>query len=135
MIYLRPDILMAIAVAACIGGGLAVAASVWWWSKRLETVTKRLERSDAAMQATSQQLVQARKQLQELKLEVASAKTKGPTTPPAQGPRLTVEQARAERARLEAELARKDIGDDLVVRGASANHGFADTQVIAGVSG
>jgi hypothetical protein len=132
MIYLRPDILMAIAVAACLGAALAVAASAWWWAKRLETVNARLQRSEAAAQTTGQQLVQARKQVQELKLELA-AKPKAPAAAP---PRQTFEQAMAERARLEAELAHKDLGDDLVARRPGpANHGFADTQVIASTHG
>ena len=127
MIYLRPDILMAIAVAACLGAAVGAAVSAWWWGKRLETVSKRLGRSEAAFQTTGQQLLQARKQVQELKLELAAK----PKSVPAQPPRQTVEQAMAERARLEAELARQDLGEDLVVRRDRSNHGFADTQVIA----
>ena len=130
MIYLRSDILMAIALAACLGAALAAALSAWWWGKRLETVTRRLERSETANQVTGQQLLQARKQVQDAKLELA---TKPRTA--AAPPRQTVEQAMAERARLEAELARKDLGDDLVVRRADGNHGFADTQVIASAHG
>lgn len=131
MIYLRSDILMAIALAACLGGALAAAISAWWWGKRLDTVSKRLERSESANQATGQQLLQARKQVQDAKIELATK----PKSAGAAPPRQTVEQAMAERALLEAELARKDLGDDLVVRRAGAHHGFADTQVIASANG
>ena len=134
MIYLRPDILMAIAVAACLGAAAAVAVSAWWWGKRLETVTSRLQRNEAAAQTTGQQLVQARKQVQDLKLEIA-AKPKAAVAATAP-PRQTYEQAMADRARLEAELAHKDLGDDLIARRPGvANHGFADTQVIASTHG
>lgn len=128
MIYLRPDILMVIAVAACLAAALAIGVASWWWSRKLGAHAARLAKSDQARQFTSQQLLQARKQIEGLKAELA-ARPRPASAPAAVPARTTLQDAMAERKRLEAELAKGDLVDD--PRGRRSAHGFENTQVLA----
>ncbi|MEO8080380.1 MAG: hypothetical protein ABI641_07610 [Caldimonas sp.] len=115
-----------------VGASAALALAVgatwfacrWWYSRKLLAAAQRLHKSDQGRHFANQQTMQARRQIETLKAELAELQE------------ATVVQTQASRqrtrehesTRLVAELADDDEPTPMPL--AAASHGFADTQLM-----
>lgn len=94
----------------------------WWYGRKIQGLIQRLHKSDKARLFSSQQTIQARKQIEALQKDLA-----------AQHEAMAQAQVARQRARhleevLKAASAAEPTADQMALRPA---HGFADTQPMA----
>ncbi|MEP6739171.1 MAG: hypothetical protein ABJA61_02245 [Caldimonas sp.] len=120
----RHFLFLALASAAglAVGAVAAWAACRWWYSRKLQAAAGRLHKSDQARLFSQQQTMQARRQIELLKADIAS-----------QQKSLVETQAARQRAKdLEQALRAAELAtpSDSGLMPLPSSHGFADTQIM-----
>jgi|ERR1700712_797781 cell division protein FtsB len=112
---------VAIPLALLVASIVTWAACRWWYGKKLLAANHRLQKSDKGRLFSQEQTLQARRQVEQLKAELASHQ------------QSAVENlAMRKRAQLDEALqasARPELADSGRMPLVSA-HGFADTQIL-----
>jgi len=115
-------------VAAWTIGLLAASAATllacrWWYGRKLTAAAHRLHKSDKGRLFSQQQTLQARKQVEQLKAELAAHR------------KAAVDTAAARQRTQELETAlvaaERSVRIDIAARPALAPSGFADTQILS----
>ena len=114
---------LASAASLTVGASAAWASCRWWYGRKLQAAANRLHKCDQARLFSQQQTMQARKQIEMLKSDLAS-----------QQKALTDTQAARQRAKdLEPSLRKADLLtalSDSTPMPVASPHGFADTQIL-----
>lgn len=110
--------------------GLAAASAAtwagcrWWYGLKLQAAAHRLHKSDKVREASQQQTMQARRQIESLKAELATHKKATADSVASREKTRRLEDAlRAAERSAESDSA-------LMPRVSSGAHGFADTQIL-----
>jgi bisphosphoglycerate-dependent phosphoglycerate mutase len=114
---------MATSIAVVVVAIVTWAACHWWYGKKLFAAMQRLHKSDKGRQFSQEQTLQARRQVEQLKAELASHQRSASESQAA--------AARQRAAQREEELH----ASERTVPNAGfipivAAHGFADTQIL-----
>jgi sRNA-binding protein len=111
----------AIPLAFLVASVVTWAACRWWYGKKLEAASQRLQKSDKGRLFSQEQTQQARRQIEQLKGELASHQQSAAENEAAR------RRAQAEAALQASERAPEPDSGRMPVVSA---HGFADTQVL-----
>jgi hypothetical protein len=119
-------LIIALAVGMAAGSGAMWATCRWWYGRKLLAAASRLNKCDQARQFSQQQVMQARRQNELLKAEIASQQQLVADTQSARQRARELEQAL-----LAAEQAVAAVSESsLMPLGNGHGHGFADTQLL-----
>ena len=116
---------VAIPLALLIASVATWAVCRWWYGKQLLAAQHRLQKGDKARLFSQEQTLQARRQIEQLKSELASHQQSAAETQAARRRAAQLEEAAnaAERAMLPDD-------DDAGMLPLVSAHGFADTQIL-----
>jgi len=119
---IRQGAVIAIPVALIVGSAVTAAACRWWYGRKLRAAAERLDKLDKKRLFSQEQTLQARRQIEQLKADIAAQ----------------------QRSAADRESSQRRAALDEVVQAApvapapssgflplAAPHGFADTQVLA----
>jgi hypothetical protein len=120
------DLALWIAVAAVIGLAVGTAAAVagcrWWYGRKLLAAAQRLSKSDKGRLFSQEQTLQAKRQIEALKKELAVLQLASADAHASRQRMRELEEAIA--------LAERPAPEDSGLMPLPAAHGFADTQVM-----
>lgn len=108
------------ALSAVLVSGATWVACFWWYGRKADELSLRLQKSEKARQFSAQQTLLARKQIEALQKDLA-----------AQNRALTVAQVARQRTRHMEEVLRAAAEAEEALDTQPAAHGFADTQPMA----
>ena len=111
----------AIPLAFLVASVVTWAACRWWYGKKLEAASQRLQKSDKGRLFSQEQTQQARRQIEQLKGELASHQQSAAEN------QAVLRRAQAEEALQASERAAEPDSGRMPLVSA---HGFADTQVL-----
>jgi hypothetical protein len=121
-----PVIAIALVIGLIIASAATWAACRWWYGRKLSMVAQRLHKADQGRLFSQQQTLQAKKQIDALKKELAEQRAA-----------LNDSEVHRRRTReLEAALAAAEFAAERAAEENSgmmplaASHGFADTQIM-----
>jgi sRNA-binding protein len=113
---------VAIPLALLLASIVTWSACRWWYGRKLEVAAHRLQKSDKGRLFSQEQTLQARRQVEQLKAELASHQQTAIESQAARRRTAELEQALAAAER----SAAPDSGRLPLV----SAHGFADTQIL-----
>jgi hypothetical protein len=113
---------VAIPLALLVASVVTWAACRWWYGKKLAAAAHRLQKSDKARLFSQEQTLQARRQIEQLKTELASHQQSAADGQAARRRATQLEEAlqASERAAVPASAMLPLV----------SAHGFADTQIL-----
>jgi sRNA-binding protein len=116
---------VAIPVALIAASIVTAAACRWWYGRKLEAATHRLQKSEKGRLFSQQQTAQARQQIGQLKAELESHQQ---TAAESQAARRRAAQLEEALAAATERAPAADVGMMPLV--SAQAHGFADTQIL-----
>jgi sRNA-binding protein len=96
------------------------AACRWWYGRKLVAAAQRLQKSDKGRLFSQEQTLQARRQVEQLKAELASQQQSAAEN----------QAARRRVAQLEEALSERPPAPTVAMLPVVSAHGFADTQIL-----
>jgi uncharacterized protein YlxW (UPF0749 family) len=112
----------AIPLALLVAAVVTWAACRWWYGKKLVAAAHRLQKSDKGRLFSQEQTLQARRQVEQLKAELASHQQSAAEN----------QVARRRVAQLEEALSERAAAPAAAMMPVVSAHGFADTQILPG---
>ena len=117
-----PTVAIALVVGLAIASLATWAACRWWYGKKLQLAAQRLHKSDQGRLFSQQQTLQAKKQIDALKKELAEQRALLSDTAASRKRTRELEEALA--------AAERAVEDNANLMPLGPSHGFADTQIM-----
>jgi hypothetical protein len=105
-----------------VGSGTSLAACRWWYGRKLLAAAHRLQKADKGRLFSQEQTLQAKRQIEVLKTELAALQLAPASTQGTRQRKRELEESLA--------VAERESAPDSGLMPLPAAHGFADTQLL-----